>query len=129
MAMSRGTSISALASMIELESSTDFCPSDSPSASRKVASDTKPRLTSYLPTGWFDFICSSSASRNWSSLMTPSAINVWPMGRRLVFGEFIRSRLTGNPGFPDSFVKAVAAISAIARLQFAGDAVERQIRS
>ena len=78
----------ASGSMIDFDRSTALCPSDSPKASRSVASETNPRATSSLPTGWLDFICSSRAMRNWSSLITPCVIRIWPIGRRGL-GEFI----------------------------------------
>src|SRR6185369_9290417 len=53
----------------------------SESAWRSVASVTNPSETSNLPMGWFCFICSSSAMRNWSSERMPSAIRIWPSGR------------------------------------------------
>src|SRR5581483_6622631 len=71
-------------------------PSFSESASRSVASDTKPRFTSSLPTGWLVFSCSSSAIGSWSSVRMPCAIRIWPMWRLAavtswgdIRGEFI----------------------------------------
>ncbi|TLD46417.1 MAG: hypothetical protein FAZ92_01317 [Accumulibacter sp.] len=67
--------------MIAFDRSTLCLPRLSDSASRSVASETKPSATSSLPIGRLDFICSSSAMRSWSSLRMPLVIRIWPSGR------------------------------------------------
>src|SRR5262245_19017618 len=89
--MSRGRSLSAAGSTMMCERSTDCMPSFSDSASRSVASDTKPSCTSRRPTGTCDFVCSSSAMRSWSSVRIPWSIRICPMWRLAwgLAGEFI----------------------------------------
>src|SRR5687767_15688729 len=74
--------------------STDCRPSFSDSASRSVASETKPSCTSRRPTGTCDLVCSSSAMRSWSSVRMPWSIRICPMCRLAcgLVGEFIVMR-------------------------------------
>src|SRR5688572_14485623 len=89
--MSRGSILSAAGSTMMWPRSTDCMPSFSDSASRSVASDTKPSCTSSRPTGTCDFVCSSSAMRSWSSVRIPWSIRIWPICRFAwgLAGEFI----------------------------------------
>src|ERR671935_1098167 len=79
--MSRGTSLSAEGSTMMRPRSTAWRPSFSDSASRSVASDTKPSCTRSLPTGTWLLVCSSSAMRSWSSVRIPWSIRIWPRWR------------------------------------------------
>jgi hypothetical protein len=80
-AMSRGSCLSAAGSTMMRDRSTDCSPSFSDSASRSVASETKPSCTSSLPTGICCLVCSSSAMRSWSSVRIPWSIRIWPRWR------------------------------------------------
>src|SRR3954471_13663924 len=93
--MSRETSLSAEGSTMMRPRSTACRPSFSESASRSVASDTKPSCTSRRPTGTCCFVCSRSAILSWSSVRMPWSIRIWPRWRFAcgLLGEFIgRSR-------------------------------------
>src|SRR5919109_3187 len=79
--MSRGTSLSAAGSTMMRPRSTACRPSFSESASRSVASETKPSCTSRRPTGTWLLVCSSSAMRSWSSVRMPWSIRIWPRWR------------------------------------------------
>src|SRR5688572_21911609 len=94
-AMSRGSAFSAAGSTMMRARSTDCSPSFSDSASRSVASETKPSCTSSLPTGMCCLVCSSSAMRSWSSVRMPWSIRIWPRWRFACGGTgwFIRSRV------------------------------------
>src|SRR5437763_6354731 len=89
--MSRGTSLSAAGSTMMRPRSTACSPSFSESASRSVASETKPSCTSNRPTGTWLLVCSSSAMRSWSSVRMPWSIRIWPRWRFAwgLPGEFI----------------------------------------
>src|SRR4051812_8223588 len=93
--MSRGTSFSAAGSTMMRLRSTACSPSFSESASRSVASETKPSWTSSRPTGTWLLVCSSSAMRSWSSVRMPWSIRIWP-----------RWRLAG--GLPGEFTDGAA---------------------
>src|SRR5687767_10625214 len=80
-AISRGRCLSAAGSTMMRARSTDWSPSFSDSASRSVASETKPSCTSSLPTGMCCLVCSSSAMRSWSSVRIPWSIRIWPRWR------------------------------------------------
>src|SRR5262245_43482313 len=92
-AISRGSVLSADGSTMMWPRSTDCRPSFSDSASRSVASDTKPSCTRRRPTGTCDFVCSRSAILSWSSVRMPWSIRIWPMWRLAcgLAGEFMRA--------------------------------------
>src|SRR5687768_3679962 len=96
--MSRGTIFSAVGSTMMRARSTDCMPSFSESASRSVASETKPSCTSRRPTGTCDLVCSSSAMRSWSSVRMPWSMRIWPMWRLACgfVGEFIADLLVAE---------------------------------
>src|SRR5262245_1307315 len=92
-AISRGSIFSAEGSTMMWPRSTDCRPSFSDSASRSVASETKPSCTRSRPTGTCDFVCSRSAILSWSSVRMPWSIRIWPMCRLAcgLAGEFMRA--------------------------------------
>src|SRR5919197_824058 len=79
--MSRGTSLGAGGSTMMRFKPTACSPSFSESASRSVASETKPSCTRSRPTGTWLLVCSRSAMRSWSSVRIPWSIRIWPRWR------------------------------------------------
>src|SRR5690349_7990302 len=116
--MSRGTSLSAAGSTMMRLKSTACSPSFSESASRSVASETKPSCTSSRPTGTWLLVCSSSAMRSWSPVRMPWSIRIWPRWRFAcgLPGEFIGGaaleRELGGTGASGGEVEARAALFA-----------------
>src|SRR6267143_940831 len=116
--MSRGTSLRAAGSTMMRLRSTACSPSFSESASRSVASETKPSCTSNRPTGTWLFVCSSSAMRSWSSVRMPWSIRIWPRWRFAwgLPGEFIGGaaleRELGGTGAGGGEVESGAALFA-----------------
>src|SRR5438067_6441217 len=116
--MSRGTSLSAAGSTMMRPRSTACSPSFSESASRSVASETKPSCTSNRPTGTWLLVCSSSAMRSWSSVRMPWSIRIWPRWRFAwgLPGEFIGGaaleRELGGTGAGRTEVEARTALFA-----------------
>jgi hypothetical protein len=78
--MSLGTSAMAAGSTMVLSRSIETWPRVSDRMSRIVASVTKPRVTSTLPSGALKRFCSVKAMLSWSWLMIPLESRVWPSG-------------------------------------------------
>src|SRR5687768_10961364 len=126
--MSRGSILSAAGSTMMWPRSTDCMPSFSDSASRSVASDTKPSCTSRRPTGTCDLVCSSSAMRSWSSVRIPWSIRIWPICRFAwgLAGEFMLVGELRDPVACGRDIEARAAL--LGEGDGASVVVERELR-